>query len=178
MRKISLLIVATLILLSLPSTTCFAEPLPVQFDRIVKSLETYALAKDIKLEQGENIKDVVTLGYLNALNRLKAPFGMLDDKIKQETVEWLSILCWFPIIPPEKKKKAEKDLKILRKALSQNSYKRTLAEMSFVPGFAVTSVGEVLPSDRWVNYYPFSKKGKEIYNSLKQRFSHRDLGHN
>ena len=107
MRKITFLIVVTLFFLFFPKSHCFAESLPERFVQIVQSLESYAFKQGIKLERNENIKDVVTLGYLNAVNRLKIPFGHMDEKVKKETVEWLSILCWFPIIPPEKKQKAE-----------------------------------------------------------------------
>ena len=168
MRKISLLIVATFILISFLNTTCYAEPLFVKFDKIVQSLEIYALKMGIKLEKDENIKDIVTLGYLNAVNRLKVPFGHLDEKVKQETIEWLSILCWLPGIPPERKVMVEMNLKRIRKVLSQNAYKRALAGMILVPGFAVTSVIEVLPSDQWIKYYPLSKKREEAYNYFKE----------
>ena len=171
MRKITFLIVVTLFFLFFPKSHCFAESLPERFVQIVQSLESYAFKQGIKLERNENIKDVVTLGYLNAVNRLKIPFGHMDEKVKKETVEWLSILCWFPIIPPEKKQKAENDLKRLRKNISQNSYKRTLATLSFLPGFAVSSIGEVLPTGQFAEDYPFSKMGKEIYFSLvKKRY--------
>lgn len=169
MRKITFLIVFTLFLLFLPKTSCFAESLPERFAKIVQSLEIYAFKQGIKLEQGESIKDVVALGYLNAVNRLKVPFGALDEKVKKETVEWLSILCWFPIIPPEKKEKVKNDLKKIRKALSLNLYERTLAGLSVVPGFAVSCVGEVLPVCQFAEHYPFSAMGKEIYYSLEKK---------
>ena len=171
MRKITFLIIVTLFFLFFPKLHCFAESLPERFVQIVQSLETYASEQGIKLEQNENIKDVVTLGYLNAVNRLKMPFGHIDEKVKKETVEWLSILCWFPIIPPEKKQKAENDLKKLRKSMSQNSYERTLAALIFLPGFAVSSIGEVLPMGQFAKDYPFSVMGKDTYSSLvKNRY--------
>ena len=166
MRKITFLIIVTLFFLFFPKPHCFAESLPERFVQIVQSLEIYASEQGIELEQNENIKDVVTLGYLNAVNRLKMPFGYVDEKVKKETVEWLSILCWFPIIPPEKKQKAKNDLKKLRKSLSQNSYERTLATLSFLPGFAVSSIGEVLPVGKFAKSYPFSVMGKNTYSSL------------
>ena len=172
MIKITFLIVVTLFIIFFINSHCFSESLPERFVKIVQSLESYALEQGIKLEPNETIKDVVTLGYLNAVNRLKVPFGYLDQKVKRETVEWLSILCWFPIIPPEKKEKAKDDLKKIRKTLSQNSYERALAGLSFVPGFAVSGVGEVLPTSQLAEYYPFSGMGKEIYYSLvKNRYA-------
>ena len=169
MRKITFLIIVTLFFLFFPKPHCFAESLPERFVQIVQSLESYAFEQGIKLERNENIKDVVTLGYLNAVNRLKIPFGHMDGKVRKETVEWLSILCWFPIIPPEKKQKAKNDLKKLRKNISQNSYERTLATLSFLPGFVVSSIGEVLPTDQFPEYYPFTGMGKEIYFSLVEK---------
>lgn len=171
MRKITFLIVVTLFIIFFINSHCFSESLPEKFVKIVQSLESYAFEQGIKLEPEESIKDVVTLGYLNAVNRLNVPFGYLDDKVKRETVEWLSILCWFPIIPPEKKEKAKDALKKIRKTLSQNSYGRALAGLSFVPGFAVSGVGEVLSTGQLAKYYPFSVMGKDIYYSLvKNRY--------
>lgn len=148
---------------------CLAESLPARFVEIVQSLETYAIENKIELEKGESIKDVVTLGYLNAVNRLKVPFGYLDNRVREETIEWLSILCWFPIVPPEKKKKAENDLKKIRQALARNSYERTLASISLLPGFAVSCIGEVLPLNQMFEKYPYSGKGKALYYNFGQR---------
>lgn len=171
MKKRTFLVIFAVFLLFLPETFCFAESLPEKFVNIVQSLESYAHSQGIKLEQGERIQDVVALGYLNAVKRLKVPFGTLNEEVKKETVEYLSILCWLPIVPPEKKEKAKDDLKKLRKALSLNLYERTLASLCVVPGFAVTSVGEVLPVRQFAERYPFSAMGKEVYyESLKKRF--------
>jgi len=171
MRNIAFLTVVTLFFLFFPKSYCFAESLPEKFVEIVQSLESYAFQQGIELEQDENIKDVVTFGYLNAVNRLKIPFGRIDKEVKKETVEYLSILCWFPIIPPEKKQKAKNDLKKIRKNISQNSYERTLATLSFLPGFVVSSIGEVLPMGQFAKDYPFSVMGKQTYSSLvKNRY--------
>jgi len=169
MKRICLFIIVILCLLFLSSASCFSEPLPETFVKIVEKLESYALEQGIDLERDENIKDVVTLGYLNAVHNLNRPFGYLDESIKMEMVEWLAILCWFPIVPQEKKKKTEKDLQKIRKALAQNSYERTLASLSLIPGLAVTCVGEVLsPMDMW-KYFPHSPKGEEIYSDWKAK---------
>lgn len=176
MRKATFLIGVTLFIIFFINTHCFSESLPERFVKIVQSLERYALEQEIKLEADESIKDVVTLGYLNAVNRLKVPFGYLDEKVKKETVEWLSILCWFPIIPPEKKEKAKDDLKKIRKTLSQNSYERALAGLSLMPGFAVSGVSEVFPTGELAKYYPFSGTGRKIYSSIAQnRYSLKDI---
>ena len=169
MRKITFLVVVTIFFLLFPKSQCFAESLPERFVQIVQSLESYAFQRGIKLERNENIKDVVALGYFNAVNRLKIPFGHINEKVKKETVEWLSILCWFPIIPPEKKEKVKNDLKKIRRALSTNLYERTLASLSVVPGFAVSSVGEVLSVRQFAEHYRFSAMGKEIYYSLEKK---------
>lgn len=169
MKRMTLFIVLALFFLSLPDTSCLAESLPARFVEIVQSLESYAKENKIELEKGESIKDVVTLGYLNAVNRLNVHFGCLNDRVKKETKEWLSILCWFPIIPPDKKKKAEKDLKKIRQALARNSYERTLASISLLPGFAVACIGEILPSNQIFEKYPYSAKGKKLYYYFGQK---------
>jgi hypothetical protein len=172
MKKVILFIMLALLFFLPSNIPCLAEPLPARFIEIVRSLESYAIENRIELEKGESIKDVVTLGYLNAINRLNAPFGSLDHRIKREAIEWLSILCWFPIVPPEKKKEAEKDLKKIRRALALNSYERTLASISLLPGFAVSSIGEILPSNQMFEKYPYSAKGKELqYYFDKKKYS-------
>lgn len=169
MKRMTLSMVLAVFFLSFSVSPCLSESLPARFVEIVESLERYANENKIELEKGENIKDVVTLGYLNAVNRLKVPFGYLDYQVKKETIEWLSILCWFPIVPPEKKKKVENDLKKIRQVLARNSYERTLASISLLPGFAVSSIGEVLPSNQMLKKYPYSKKGKELYYNFGER---------
>jgi hypothetical protein len=166
MKRMTIFMVLALFFLSLSDTPCLAESLPARFVKIVQSLESYAIENRIELEEDESIKDVVTLGYLNAVNRLNVPFGYLDYRVKRETIEWLSILCWFPIVPPDKKKKAEKDLKKIRQALARNSYERTLASISLLPGFAVSCIGEIFPSNQMFEKYPYSAKGKELYYYL------------
>jgi len=168
MKRISLFVMVVLCLL-IYNSSCFAESLPEKFIKVVQLLERYALEKDINLERDEDIKDVVTLGYLNAINGLDVPFGYLDEEVKRATVDWLSILCWFPLVPPDKKKTAEKELKEIRRALAQNSYERTLASISLMPGFAVTSVGEVFTPSQMMHYFPDSTRSMEIYNYLEEK---------
>lgn len=52
-----------------------------RFEYIVNELVNYAQTRGIKLEANENIKDVVTFGYLNTLPRLNAKFGDFNEKI-------------------------------------------------------------------------------------------------
>lgn len=162
MKRMTLFILLALFFLPLLANPCLAEPLPAKFVEIVLALESYVKEEGIELEKDEDIKDVVTLGYLNAVNRLNVSFGYLDNRLKRETVEWLRIMCWFPTIPPDKKK-AEKNLKKIRKALARNSYERTIASISLLPGFAVTCIGEILPSKQMLEMYPYSTKSKELY---------------
>jgi hypothetical protein len=167
MKKKALLFLLTISILILGiNYSSYSGSLPESFIYVIEDVEKFALQKGIRLEQDENIKDVVTLGYFNALKRLGAPFGSLNDKIKTESIEWLSLLCWIPIIPPDKKKNAEEDIKKVRKALAKNIYERTLASLSLVPGFAVSCVGEILPTSQWIKDYPYSPMSKEIYTNL------------
>jgi hypothetical protein len=160
------LIFVFVLLLSFQKTTCYAQLISDRFVQIIESLEGYAKEKGIKLEKDEDIRDVVSLGYLNAVKKLKVPFGHLDEKVKKETTFWLSVWCWFPFVPPERKEKSKNDLKKIRKALSLNTYKRTLAGLGIMPGFAVSCVGEVLSIKQYAENYPFSSKGSEIFYAL------------
>jgi len=123
--------------------SAYAEPPQQSFIYVIDELEKYLREQEISLGETENIRDVATLGYLNALKRIGAPFGTLDIRIKHEAKEWLKIWCWFPSIPEEKKKKVKQELTQLRGTLAQAAYKKTLASLSVVPGLAVTSLGEI-----------------------------------
>ncbi|MFC1868987.1 hypothetical protein ACFL0H_12760 [Thermodesulfobacteriota bacterium] len=170
MKKISFGIIMLLFIVALPITSSFAQTviLPARLIVIVKDLESYAKQNGISIDRDEDLKDIVTLGYLNAVKRLNVPFGSLNDIVKMETVQWLSILCWFPNVPPEAKEPVKKDLKKTRKALAKNAYKRTIATLSLTPGFAVTCVGEVLNPKMLNKFYPITPMGGDIYKALER----------
>lgn len=148
---------------------CYADTLPGSFVSAVEELEKYASQKGIQIDSDEDIKDAVTLGYLNAVNRLGVSFGALDHKILLETIQYMAIWCWFPIIPPEKKKEESENLKRIRKALANNIYERTLVSLSVLPGLAVTSVGEILPPNQLIKFYSPSFLGSQLYQDFASR---------
>ena len=154
-----------------------AEPPQQSFISVIDNLEKYLREQDISLAETEDIRDVATLGYLNALDRLRAPFGTLDTQIKKETKEWLKIWCWFPSIPEDKKKKVKKELTEVRSALAKAAYKRTLATLSVVPGLAVTSLGEIYsPKALMAMFPPFGKSEYVFgYAIMKPGFTSSDI---
>ncbi|MBL7205714.1 MAG: hypothetical protein ISS63_15520 [Desulfobacteraceae bacterium] len=155
MKKIPLLLITVLLLFPPANAAVFqTKPLPEQFQELVKHLGEYLESqKGFKLEKDENIKDVATFGYMNALNRAQKPFLSLDDAVKKEMVRYLSTFCWLPIYPPAKKEPVKKELRKLRKALSTNLYESTLASMCIAPGFAVTSFAQVRPNEQLTQDY-------------------------
>lgn len=141
----------------LVSSNTFAEdpvPPPQIFIEIVNKVEEFLLSQNIQLKEGENIKDVASFAYLNAIKRRDKGFGYLDDKIKEEAKSWAAIWCWIPGIPEQKKKKAEESLKKVRKALIKGAYERTLASLTIIPNFAFTCLGEVAQYKQIFSVYP------------------------
>lgn len=155
MKKMPFLLIAVFLCFSPANAATFqTKPLPGQFQDLVSHLEEYLKSqKGFKLAEDENIKDVVTFGYMNALNRLKKSFLSLSHSIKKEMLQYLSTWCWVPILPPEKKDPVKKELRKLRKALSTNLYESTLASMCIAPGLAVTSFAQVPPNKQLTQDY-------------------------
>ena len=89
MRRISITILVLIYLSFINISYCSSESLAENFVEIVSTLEIYAYENGINLENDEDIKDVVSLGYLNAIKRLGVPFGNIDEQIKKETIDWL-----------------------------------------------------------------------------------------
>jgi len=157
--------------------SAYAEPPQQSFIYVIDELEKYLREQEISLGETENIRDVATLGYLNALKRIGAPFGTLDIRIKHEAKEWLKIWCWFPSIPEEKKKKVKQELTQLRGTLAQAAYKKTLASLSVVPGLAVTSLGEIYSPKHLMEIVPPFGKSEYVfgYAIMKPGFTSSDI---
>lgn len=163
-------------LIFLPGLTAHADSSNQLFTSAIRDLEKHLLEQGISLREDETITDVATFGYLNALNRLKAPFGTLDTQIKKETEEWLKIWCWLPTIPEEKKEKVKKELVQVRGALAKGAYERILATPAVVPGFAVTSLGEIYPPKRLMEVIPHFGKREYVFGYvMRPGFTFRDF---
>ena len=189
--KKSIILCMLLFVLLVSSDTFATDPAPPPkiLIEVVEKVEKFLLSQKIQLKEGENIKDVATFAYLNAILRLGKGFGDLDNKIKQEAKSWAAIWCWLPGVPEEKKKKAGESLKKVRRALIRGIYERTLASLTIVPGFAFASLGEVFKPKQMFAVYPAFGNSKGVfYNAMalppsaswvsdigKGRFDYKDI---
>lgn len=167
MKRIAVLVLFIGALLIPSGTLSYKDSSPPQlFSSIVGQVGNYLSNKGIQLSDGELINDVATFGYLNALYRLGRNFGDLDDQIFNETMVGLKIWCWVPSMPEDKKRPYRADLLKLRGFLTRGAYDRTMASLTIVPGFVVTSVGEVFPPKQLFLLFPRSEKNEKLFNEM------------
>jgi len=159
-------LVISLILIFSNNAYCEKNPVTEAFISVIEKLGKSLEGKGIKLKEGEEIKDVATFGYFNAINELGAQFGHLDSNIEKRIEDWLKIWCWLPSIPEDKKEKMKDDIVKIRKELSRGIYRRTLASLTIVPGFVVTSVGEVFPTKQIFGMYPVFRKSQSVFGTV------------
>jgi len=156
MNKVFIALVSIIALVFLFPLNTNADQSPKMFVETVKKLEAFVKSEGLELDADEEIKDVVTIAYLNALGVTRKSFGNTSDEIKQEMIDWLSIMCLLPGVPEEKKKDVKKKLKKARKALTKGAYERTIAEISIFPRFATTCKNELyIPEREYAKYVAF-----------------------